>query len=190
MSASQSLVAEEIIDAYPLRGHRCLLDVGGGDGTFLAAVGARVPQLQLMLFDLPAVAARARARLDAAGLGPRATVYPGSFLRDELPRGADVVSLVRVVHDHDDATVRTQLAAVQRCLPRGGTLLIAEPMAGFRGAEAMADAYFGIYLWAMGQGRARTVAELTQLLAAAGFVGIRAVPTRLPLQTSLLLART
>jgi demethylspheroidene O-methyltransferase len=190
MSASQSLVAEEILDGYPLQGHRCLLDVGGGDGSFLAAVGARVPELQLMLFDLPAVAARAHARLDHAGLGSRATVYPGSFLQDELPRGADVVSLVRVVHDHDDDAARCLLAAVHRSLPRGGTLLIAEPMAGFKGAEAMADAYFGMYLWAMGQGRARTVAELTQLLNAVGFVEIRAVPTRLPLQTSLLVART
>jgi len=189
MSASQSLVAEEIIDAYPMQGHRCLLDVGGGDGTFLAAVGARVPQLQLMLFDLPAVAACGAARLAAAGLGPRATVYPGSFLQEELPSGADVVSLVRIVHDHDDAAVGKLLAAVHRCLAPGGTLLIAEPMAGQRGAEAMADAYFGIYLWAMGQGRARTVAELAQLLKTAGFVAIRAVPTRLPLQTSLLVAR-
>jgi len=32
MSASQPLVAQEVLDAYPLHGHRCLLDVGGGRG--------------------------------------------------------------------------------------------------------------------------------------------------------------
>ncbi|NDA51511.1 MAG: hypothetical protein EBX66_03460, partial [Betaproteobacteria bacterium] len=30
-SASQSLVADEILDAWPMRGRRKLLDVGGGD---------------------------------------------------------------------------------------------------------------------------------------------------------------
>jgi demethylspheroidene O-methyltransferase len=35
MAASQTLVADEILDAYPIRRHRRLLDVGGGNGTFL-----------------------------------------------------------------------------------------------------------------------------------------------------------
>ncbi len=37
MAASQPLVADEILDAYPFARHRCLLDVGGGDGSFLAS---------------------------------------------------------------------------------------------------------------------------------------------------------
>ena len=41
MAASQPLVAQEVLDAYPLARHRCLLDVGGGDGAFLAAAAAR-----------------------------------------------------------------------------------------------------------------------------------------------------
>ena len=71
MSASQPLVAGQVLDAVSLRGHRCLLDVGGGEGTFLRAVGQRAPHLKLMLFDLPAVAERARERLVDAGLDDR-----------------------------------------------------------------------------------------------------------------------
>ena len=41
MSASQALIAGEVLDAYRLDRHRCLLDVGGGDGTFLAAAARR-----------------------------------------------------------------------------------------------------------------------------------------------------
>lgn len=189
MSASQSLVAEEVLDAYDFRRHRCLLDVGGGDGTFLAAVAARVPGLALQLFDLPPVAAAARGRLAAAGLAGRVTVHGGSFLDEPLPRGADLVSLVRVVHDHDDEPARRLLAAVRACLPAHGTLLIAEPMAGVGGTEAVADAYFGLYLWAMGQGRARSPRELRGLLREAGFSRSRCVATRMPLQTGLIVAR-
>ena len=47
MAASQPMVAAQAIDAYPFHRHRRLLDVGGGEGAFLAAVGARVPALEL-----------------------------------------------------------------------------------------------------------------------------------------------
>ena len=189
MAASQPLVADEILDAYALRRHRCLLDVGGGDGRFLATVAQRVPGLRLVLFDLPAVAERARARFAAVGIGARASAVGGSFLTDALPRGADIASLVRVVHDHDDAAAMTILRAVRAALPAGGTLLLAEPMAGTPGAEAMGDAYFGFYLLAMGRGRPRSAAVLTEMLAGAGFEGVRRLPTHLPLQTQLLIAR-
>ncbi|NDA42310.1 MAG: hypothetical protein EBX78_01660 [Gammaproteobacteria bacterium] len=56
MAASQSLVAEEILDAYDVRGHRAILDVGGGDGSFLRALAQRSANIHLMLFDLPGVA--------------------------------------------------------------------------------------------------------------------------------------
>jgi len=188
MSASQPFVAAEVLAAYPLKRHRRLLDVGGGQGTFLTAAGRRWPHLELALFDLPAVAERARKRLDEAGLGSRATVTGGDFLAGALPRGADVVSLVRVVHDHDDAAAARLLARVREALEPGGRLLLAEPMAGTRGAEPAGDAYFGLYLFAMRSGRPRTFRELESLLGDAGFTGIRAVRTRVPLLSRVMVA--
>jgi demethylspheroidene O-methyltransferase len=188
MSASQPLVAGEILDAYPLHRHRCLLDVGGGEGTFLLAAAQRAPGLRVVLFDLPPVAERARARFAAAGIADRARAVGGDFHVDPLPEGADVISLVRVIHDHDDAQALGILRAVRRALPPGGTLLLAEPMAGTPGAEAMGDAYFGFYLLAMGHGRPRTPQELEAMLRSAGFGRPRWVPTRIPLQTRLLVA--
>ncbi len=190
MGASQPSVAAEVLDAYPFRRHRRLLDVGGGDGTFLAAVAERCPDLELVLLDLPAVAERARVRLGAAGLTRRIEVVGGDFMIDALPRGADLVSLVRIVHDHDDAVVLRLFESVREALPAGGTLLIAEPLAGARGAERVGDAYFGFYLLAMGQGRPRRFAELEDLLRRAGFTAIRQHRTRLPLLTGLVVART
>lgn len=189
MSASQPLVAHEILDAYPLHGHRCLLDVGGGEGTFLLQAAARAPHLQLKLFDLPAVAARAQQRFAAQGLAQRASATGGDFFNDTLPTGADIATLVRVVHDHDDARVMTLLRAVHDALVPGGTLLLAEPMAGTRGAEPMGDAYFGFYLLAMGRGQPRTAQQLAAMLELAGFGGVRLLETRMPLQTRVLLAR-
>ncbi|WP_375456360.1 methyltransferase [uncultured Methylobacterium sp.] len=187
MAASQALIAEDVLDAYPLARHACLMDLGGGEGAFVAAAAARHPTLRLMLFDLPAVAARAEARLGAAG--STVACHGGSFFTDPLPRGADVISLVRIVHDHDDARVALLLRAAHAALPPGGTLLIAEPMAGTPGAEPIGDAYFGFYLLAMGSGRARTADELSAMLRAAGFAAIRSPRTRRPLLARLLVAK-
>jgi demethylspheroidene O-methyltransferase len=189
MAASQPLVAEQVLAAYDFSKHRCLLDVGGGQGAFLSAVARAHSDLRLMLFDLPAVAQRARQRFDAQGLSGRVTCHGGSFFDDLLPTGADVVSLVRVLYDHSDERVALILKGVRRALAaQGGTLILAEPMSGTPGAEAMGDAYFGLYLLAMGKGRARTPSELAHLLLAAGFNQIQSIRTRLPLQTGLIRA--
>ena len=188
MAASQPLVTREILAALPLNRYRSLLDVGGGDGSFLCAVAQQAPALELALFDLPAVAERARARFASAGLAARVNVQGGDFRRDELPRGADLVTLVRVLFDHPDATVLELLAAVRRALPAGGSLLIAEPMSGTEGAEPIGAAYFGFYLMAMGRGRSRTPADFEALLARTGFGRLRVLRSPSPLQTGLLLA--
>jgi demethylspheroidene O-methyltransferase len=189
MAASQPLVAGEILDAYPPNRHRHWLDVGGGDGSFIAAAAARAPDLRFTLFDLPGVVERARERLADAGLLDRVTLTSGSFLADPLPTGADAVSLVRVVHDHDDDAALAILRAVRRIVPPGGVLVLAEPMSGAPGAAPIGDAYFGLYLLAMGQGRARSPDELQGLLRAAGFHRTSVRRTRMPLLTGLILAR-
>lgn len=188
MSASQSLVADQILDAYPLARHRHLLDVGGGEGGFAISVSRRHPHLQVTVFDLPAVAARARERLQREGLGSRVSATGGDFVRDALPPGADIATLVRVVHDHDDEVAQGLLQSVHAALPDGGVLLIGEPMSGTAGAEAMGDAYFGMYLLAMGSGRPRTPERLGAMLAGAGFRRTRLLATSLPLQTRVIAA--
>lgn len=186
MAASQELIAGHVLDAYPMSAHRCLLDVGGGDGSFLRAVAHRWPHLRLMLLDLPSVAAVARERFEAAGLAARTSVFGGDFRADALPQGADVISLVRVLHDHDDATVMGLLCAARRALAPGGVLLVAEPMAAARGARTVGGVYFAFYLMAMGRGRARQAEELAAMMTAAGFARVRPAPTHVPLQTGLI----
>ncbi|WP_376097057.1 methyltransferase [Roseomonas sp. CCTCC AB2023176] len=189
MAASQAMIAEEVLDAYrDLRGHRRLMDVGGGEGAFLAAAAARVPSLRVTLFDLPSVAARAAARFARDGLSDRAETVGGDFRTDALPGGADLISLVRVLHDHDDDAAHGLLRAAHAALPPGGRLLLAEPMAGTAGAEAMGDAYFGLYLLAMRSGRPRDEGELRRFLEEAGFARVRALPTRVPLLVRALVA--
>jgi demethylspheroidene O-methyltransferase len=172
MAESQTLVAEESLRVLDLRGIGTLLDIGGGTGAFLAAVGAAYPGPSLHLFDLPVVVGAAQARFAQAGLADRAQVTGGSFRTDALPAGADAISLVRVLYDHGDDTVRMLLAKAHAALPAGGRLIVSEPMSGGSRPDRAGDAYFGLYCLAMGTGRARSAAEIQELLAAAGFVDV------------------
>lgn len=189
MATSQQFVATDILDVYDVSRHKRLMDVGGGDGSFLRSAAGRASDLALTLFDLPAVVETANPRFAAAGLGDRATLVGGSFSHDPLPTGADLITLVRIAHDHGDDTVQNLLAAIFVALEPGGTILIAEPMAGDTHSAPMADAYFGFYLLAMGKGRARKPSELKAMLARAGFSEPRQISTPRPLLTGLILAR-
>lgn len=189
MAASQAFISAEILDAYPLSRHRRLLDVGGGDGSFLIAAGRKAPALELALFDLPPVADIARDRLQAAGFNGRAKAHGGSFFDDPLPEGADLVTLNRVLHDHEDSQALAILKGVRRAIDKDGTLLITEPMSGTPGAKASGDAYFGLYLMAMGQGRPRTTPEMAALLQQAGFGRVRQVRTNTPVIARIVTAR-
>jgi demethylspheroidene O-methyltransferase len=189
MAVSQTQIAAETLAACPLVGVRRLLDVGGGEGAFLEAALRATPGLTGVAFDLPAVAARARARFAAAGLADRAEAVGGSFLADPLPAGADAISLVRVLYDHDDDVAAALLAAAHAALPPGGRLLISEPMAGGARPTRWGDAYFGFYTLAMGTGRPRAPERLEALLRAAGFVAPRRHPTRQRFLTAVISAR-
>ena len=188
MGASQAMIAEDVLEASDFSNARRLMDVGGGEGVFLAAVAQRYPNLGLALFDLPAVAERAAVRLSRSRLGDRVACHGGDF-HVGLPTGADAITLVRIVHDHDDAAARALLTAAYVALPPGGSLILAEPMAGTPGAEPVGDAYFGFYLLAMGSGRPRRAEELGAMLLEAGFSSVHERKTRRPLLARVLVAQ-
>ena len=183
MAGSQPMIAAQAIAAYDFGRHRRVLDVGGGTGAFLAAIGARWPALELALFDLPEViAARETGEAD------RVTATGGDMFEGPLPSGADLVTLVRVLHDHEDPAVAALLRHVRVILPQVGRLLIVEPMSATPGARRVGDAYFGWYLLAMGTGRARTPTEIARLCADAGFTRTKLLRTPVPLAASAMLA--
>lgn len=188
MAASQHLVAEQLLPAYDFARHKSLLDVGGGHGAFLGAVAQQYPALRLGLFDLPQVANTA---LDQPHLAPhksRIALHPGDFFAQPIPAQYDCITLIRILHDHDDGPARQLLNRIRAALAPGARLLIAEPMAETPGATAMGDAYFGLYLWAMRSGRPRSSEEVGTMLTQAGFARWHKLTVGQPLVTSAIVA--
>ncbi len=188
MADSQSAVAQEVLASIPLGRSRSLLDVGGGSGTFLKHVAEAHPHLKLGLFDLPGVVVLARTKIEESATPTVPEFHGGDFFNDSLPEGYEIVTLVRILHDHDDEPAYRLLENIHRSMAPGSQLLIAEPMAGTPGAEGMGDAYFGLYLWAMGSGRPRSSEEIRAMLRKAGFRNSRIVRTNQAVVTSLIVA--
>ncbi|MEM6482175.1 MAG: methyltransferase, partial [Pseudomonadota bacterium] len=173
MADSQLLVARDTLTMLPLRGTVNVLDVGGGSGVFLSEVLRRNVRARGMLFDLPQVMQGAKSRLEAAGLGERVSLHPGSFREGDLPDGADVITLIRVLYDHSDETVLELLRKVYASLPPGGRLIVSEPMSGGGRPARAGDVYFAFYTMAMGTGQVRSATEIARLCMSVGFKDVR-----------------
>lgn len=187
MAQSQKLVAQDTLDAVNLKEVRHLMDVGGGTGAFVSAVAQRWAHLDFTLFDLPQVVEDVPQALGQ--VASRVAIAPGSFRNDPLPTGADAISLIRVLYDHSDDTVRDLLAKVHAALPEGGRLIISEPMGGGARPDKAGDVYFAFYTMAMQTGKARSAQDIAALCEGAGFVDIRSKAPRRAYVTRVLTAK-
>lgn len=188
MSETQNLVSDEILASLSFAKAQHVMDIGGGTGVFLAACAKAHPDVQVTLFDLPQVAALAQDRFERASIAARATIVSGSFRDDPLPIGPDLITLIRVLYDHEDETVLRLLKSVHAALPEGGKIVIAEPMSGGQTPDRSADAYFALYCMAMGTGTVRSAAQIGELLSKAGFARVSPVKTGRPFVTRIVTA--
>jgi demethylspheroidene O-methyltransferase len=117
MAASQVAVATEVLQAHDFSSHKVLLDIGGGDGSFIRAVLKRHPTLQCHLMELPAVTTLAQEAFSKTGNRPPVTLHPGDFRQDALPAAADLITLIRITHDHNDEVVKALFSRIHGALP-------------------------------------------------------------------------
>ena len=189
MAESQSMIVEQVLQSCSFRQDKTLLDIGGGEGAFALAIAKANPHLGLTIADLPPVVARAKAKVAEAGLSNQVSGLGGDFRNEAIPGEFDVVTLVRILHDHDDEAVLGLLRQAYAALHPAGRLLVIEPMQTPGSSGDMLKAYFTMYFLAMGQGRLRRSSEINELLKQSGFQTSKSIPTKLPLITSILEAR-
>jgi len=185
MAETQRMVSAQILNAYDMRRHKRMLDLGGGEGAFAIACAQAAPALEVGVYDLPAVAARAQSRFADAGLADRARAVDGDLRSEAPPSGADLVSLVRVLFDHDDATVDGLLAKAAAAVAPGGRVLVAEPMR----VGGPSDAYYDLYLLAMRGGRLRSPDAIAERMRAAGLSDLRRLRGTDPIVCSALVGK-
>lgn len=175
--AMASALRGSIYADYRLPDGKVVADIGGADGTALAALLSAAPDRLGILFDLPQVVAEAPDVLAEAGLSDRVEIVPGDFFV-KVPT-ADVYVLSTVLHDWDDELSARILGSVARAAAPGARLVLAE-MVVPDGDEPHLAKLVDLTMLAMLTGKERSLDEWAALLAGSGFALDRVVPSASP----------
>ena len=152
-----------IAAVYDFSGARVIADIGGGDGATLRHILTRWPTPTGLVFDREDVV---RSIPQDKLLGGRIALASGSFF-ENVPAGADIYMVTRVLHNWSDDDCRRILRACRAAMGRDALLLLGEqvlepdPVNG-RAADYLVD----VQMMAMfGSARTRTAGEFASLLA-------------------------
>ncbi len=167
MTSLSRQVAAAVLVAYDFGRFETVVDVGGGNGAFLAAILAKHAAMRGVLFDQPHVVSGAGSLLEAAGVADRCEVVGGSFF-DAVPRGGDAYVLKAILHDWEDADCVRILRTCRRAMADGATLLVVERELGPPN-EHPDSKFSDLNMLVAPGGRERSPEEYAALLEAAGF---------------------
>jgi hypothetical protein len=142
------------------RGDETVVDVGGGNGSLLAALLKKQPGLRGVVFDLPETVR------DEAALGDRIEFVEGSFF-ERVPEG-DVYVLSTILHDWDDDHVARILRTIRAAARPDSRLLIIDAVVP-PGNEPGSGKWLDLLMLAVSQGKERDERQWRKLLAAGGF---------------------
>lgn len=123
MSEESRIAAEQVAAGYDFTGVQTVVDLGGGDGTLLAAILAAWPDTSGVVVDSPSGVAEAPVVLEKAGVADRCQVRPGDFFK-EIPGDGDLYIIKSVFQDWGDDESRAILRTARAGMPDSATLLI------------------------------------------------------------------
>jgi len=169
--------AHALPDVVDFSGHRRLLDVGGGTGSWTIAVVRRHPHLRATVLDLPVVAEMARARVAETGMADRIAVVAGDAMAEQLPGGHDVFLVANLVHYWSPETNSALLRRVRNAVQPGARLLLADFWTDPTHTEPVQAALMaGEFAALLREGDVYSVEEVGEWLPAAGWRFLEHLP--------------
>lgn len=142
------------------RSGETVVDVGGGNGSFLLELFARTPGLRGIVVDLPETV-RDEAALAEAGIA----FVEGSFF-DHVPPG-DTYVLGTIIHDWADEEATAILATIAANAPPGARVFVLDSVVQ-PGNEAQGAKWLDLLMLALFAGRERTEEQWHGLVGRAG----------------------
>ncbi len=164
-----------IISAYDFSPYRKIADIGGGQGSTLAAILLAHQPARGVLLDLPQVVENA-TELAAAGVEDRCEVIGGDMLREVAP-GADLYLIKRVLMLLGDDDAVRLLTLCAEATAAAGRVLVVEMVMPTTNDPSPARSFDILMLLANKGGRVRTEAEFRDLFVTAGLRLERIIPT-------------
>jgi len=178
MTGNARHVDQSIVAAYDFSHFKRIADIGGGQGSLLAAILTAQPTVHGVLFDLPHVVATAAPVLAAAGVESRCDVVGGSMFQS-IPEGCALYIMKFIIHDWDDSDSIRILEACRRAMPSDATLAVIERLVGPPNEDPITTLSDLNMLVGPG-GRERTLEEFATLFRTAGLRLTDVVSTNTP----------
>lgn len=119
-----SLQAPEIATQISLHGHKRLLDLGGGPGTYAIHFCLQNPELSAVIFDLPTTQPFAEKTVGQHGLGERITFEPGNYLKEDIDGCYDVIWLSHILHAEGVQACEALVEKAANLIRPGGIMLV------------------------------------------------------------------
>ncbi|MDY7230350.1 methyltransferase [Hyalangium rubrum] len=173
MSSLSDLENGPIARSYDFSPFQKVVDIGGGHGGFLIEVLQSSPKIRGVLFDHAHVLAE--SRIARAGFADRCEHATGDFFQ-EVPAGADVYVLKRILHDWSDEVCVGILRNCRSAMAPGGRVLVVDTVIP-PGNAPHGGKVLDVMMLASLPGRERTEAEFGKLFAQAGLRLSRVIPT-------------
>lgn len=165
-STERALTLHEALDWTDVQQ---VVDVGGGQGLLLKSLLNAVPHLHGVVLDRPEVVNSPGT--DAVGRSDRLTLVAGDFLA-EVPGGADLYVLSRIIHDWPDDEAAAILRSCRAAMKPGSRLCILEQVVPESAEATMSQqlelALTDLNMLVLVGGQERTLAEYSALLDRAG----------------------
>jgi hypothetical protein len=155
------------LDGVGWRGDELVVDVGGGNGSFLRALLAQHEGLRGIVFDLPETVR------DESTFGERLTFVEGSFF-ESVPPG-DVYVLGTILHDWDDEHALKILRTIRAAAGDDARLILLEGVVA-PGNEPDGSKWLDLLMLTLFAGRERDEAQWRTLLDEGGWRVERIAP--------------
>lgn len=169
-------VCENLVREIHPGGFRCVMDLGGGSGSWTLAWLAVEPGAKAILFDLPHVIPMARKRLSEEGVAERVTLVEGDFYTDPLPQGADLVWVSAIIHQNSAEQNRELYRRIAEAIEPDGWIYIRDIVMEPSRTRPIAGALFAVnMLSATPKGNTYTLDEIKGDLESAGFTGVELI---------------
>ena len=178
MTRQSSQHNSALVASYDFSLFHSVADIGGGQGSTLAAILRSQPSLRGILLDLPVVVTHT-APLVEAGVTDRCQVIGGDMLR-AVPGGADAYLIKRVLMDWGDEQAATILRNCASAMTQRGKVLVVEMLLAPGNDPSPAKTFDLLMLLNQPGGRIRTEAEFRALFTAAGLDLTRVISTSSP----------
>ena len=169
--------AQLLASEVSLKGHKKLLDVGGGPGIFSIIFCQQNPGLAADVLDLPQTLKITREIIANYDIADRVGTREGDYIQDDFGKGYDVVLLSSMISQEGPDVIKSLLSKSFNAMESGGKLLVQEQFLNDKKTGPLLSVLIGLnQLIHTPGGRAYSAKEVAGWAKAIGFTDLNYRP--------------